>query len=95
MWAKGSFSISALYSHSQVIAREDGAESWHYGACVGPAAHQSNRGWPWGYMEVKERGGKDELFGASRRSGTSLAVSYQPAWHFAVARVELVVWTLT
>lgn len=64
MWAKASFSISALYSHSQVIAREHGAESWHYGACVGPAVHQGNGDSPWGHKEVKEGGGKYELFRA-------------------------------
>lgn len=67
MWAKASFSISAPDSRSQVIAREYDAESWCYGACVGPAVHQGNVGRPCGHKEVKGGGGKDELFGANRK----------------------------
>lgn len=77
MWAKDSFNILVLNSHRQVIARKYGAESWHYRACGSPSAHLSNGYHRWGHKEVKEGEGKDELFQANRKSGTSSAtVSY-------------------
>lgn len=77
MWAKDSFSILVVNSHRQVISGEYGAESWHYRACGSPSAHFSNGCHPQGHKEVKDRGGKDELFEANRKSGIScLTVFY-------------------
>lgn len=77
MWVKDSFSILVLNSHRQVITREYCAESWHYGACGSPSAHLSAGFHPCGHKEVKEGGGKHELFEVNRKSGTSsFPVSY-------------------
>lgn len=77
MWTKGSFSILVLNSCRQVISREYGAEAWHYGASGSPSAHLSNGCHPQGHKEVKEGGGKEELFEAKRKSGiSSLTASY-------------------
>lgn len=75
MWVKDG--ILVLNSLRQVTAREHDAESWHYGACGSPSARLSNGCHPQGHKEVKEAWGKDELFEANTKSGTSsLTVSY-------------------
>lgn len=75
MWARDSFSILALNSHRQVIAREYGAESWHHGTGGSPSAHLSNGCHPRGHKREKREGARMSYLRLKKSGTSSLTVS--------------------